>query len=95
MTGTLVHHLGGDPLAKNEKVKLVAGFLRGMSLTSNFAPLLVFVGHGTQTDNNPNYAAMACGACGGLSGGVNARLAAALFNDLQVRERQPDVARIG
>ncbi|MBL1273670.1 MAG: DUF2309 domain-containing protein [Oceanospirillales bacterium] len=86
LTGTLVHHLGGDPLARHEKVKLVAGFLQGMSLTGDFAPLLVFVGHGTQTDNNPNHAGLACGACGGQSGGVNARLAAALFNDPQVRE---------
>lgn len=84
--GTLVHHLGGDPLSVPEKVKLVVGFLRGMSLTRNFAPLLVFVGHGTQTDNNPNHAGMACGACGGQSGGVNARLAASLFNDASVRE---------
>lgn len=86
LKGTLVHHLGGDPLAVPEKVNLVAGFLKGMSLTRDFASLLVFVGHGTQTDNNPNHAGMACGACGGQSGGVNARLAAALFNDLQVRE---------
>lgn len=86
MDGKLVHHLDGDPLAIPEKVKLVAGFLKGMSLTCNFAPLLVFVGHGTQTDNNPNHAGMACGACGGQSGGVNARLAASLFNELQVRE---------
>lgn len=86
LTGTLVHHLGSDPLARHEKVELVAGFLQGMSLTSKFAPLLVFIGHGTQTDNNPNHAGLACGACGGQSGGVNARLAAALFNDPQVRE---------
>ena len=86
LTGTLVHHLGSDPLARHDKVKLVAGFLQGMSLTGNFAPLLVFIGHGTQTDNNPNNAGLACGACGGQSGGVNARLAAALFNDPQVRE---------
>ncbi len=84
--GRLVHHLGGDPLSIPEKVRLVAGFLKGMSLTRDFAPLLVFVGHGTQTDNNPNHAGMACGACGGQSGGVNARLAAALFNDAGVRE---------
>ncbi|WP_417514633.1 YbcC family protein [Marinobacter sp.] len=86
LAGTLVHHLGGDPLATPEKVKLVAGFLQGMSLTGNFAPILMFVGHGTQTDNNPNHAGMACGACGGQSGGVNARLAAALFNEVEVRE---------
>lgn len=82
----LVHHLGGDPLAISEKVRLVSGFLKGMSLTRDFAPMLVFVGHGTQTDNNPNHAGLACGACGGQSGGVNARLAASLFNDPQVRE---------
>ncbi|MCK0165728.1 DUF2309 domain-containing protein [Marinobacter sp. S6332] len=82
----LVHHIGGDPLAISEKVKLVSGFLQGMSLIRSFAPLLVFVGHGTQTDNNPNHAGLACGACGGQSGGVNARLAASLFNDPQVRE---------
>lgn len=86
MDGTLVHQKGGEPLTVSEKIKLVAGFLKGMSLTCDFAPLVIFVGHGTQTDNNPNHAGMACGACGGQSGGVNARLAATLFNESQVRE---------
>lgn len=83
------HHLvslyGGDPLFETTKVELVAGFLRGMSLTDNFAPLLVFTGHGTHTENNPHHAGLACGACGGQNGGINARLAAQLFNDPQVR----------
>lgn len=83
--GRLVHSLGGDPLSDVEKVALAANMLRGMSLTSGFAPLVVLVGHGSHTDNNPNHAGLECGACGGQSGGVNARLAAGLLNDRQVR----------
>ncbi|WP_372995475.1 YbcC family protein [Marinobacter sp.] len=83
--GRLVHSHGGDPLSDAEKVSLVANMLRGMSLTHGFAPLLVLVGHGSHTDNNPNQAGLDCGACGGQSGGVNARLAARLVNDPQVR----------
>jgi uncharacterized protein YbcC (UPF0753/DUF2309 family) len=81
----LVYLHGGDPLFETTKVELVAGFLRGMSLTRNFAPLVVFTGHGTRTENNPHNAGLACGACGGQNGGINARLAAQLFNDPQVR----------
>lgn len=83
--GRLVHNHGGDPLSDAEKVSLVANMLRSMSLTSGFAPLLVLVGHGSHTDNNPNQAGLDCGACGGQSGGVNARLAARLVNDPQIR----------
>ncbi|MBL3824069.1 MULTISPECIES: YbcC family protein [unclassified Marinobacter] len=83
--GRLVHNHGGDPLSDAEKVALAANMLRGMSLTKGFAPLLVLVGHGSHTDNNPNQAGLDCGACGGQSGGVNARLAARLVNDPQVR----------
>ena len=83
--GRLVHSHGGDPLSDAEKVTLVENMLRGMSLTGGFAPLLVFVGHGSHTDNNPNQAGLDCGACGGQSGGVNARLAARLVNEPQIR----------
>lgn len=83
--GRLVHALGGDPLTDAEKADLVAGMLKGMSLTRGFAPLLVFVGHGSHADNNPHQAGLGCGACGGQGGATNARLAATLFNDPQVR----------
>jgi uncharacterized protein YbcC (UPF0753/DUF2309 family) len=81
----LVHKCGGDPLSDHEKANLAENLLRGMSLTSRFAPLLVFVGHGSKANNNPNLAGLNCGACGGQSGGTNARIAAALVNDPQVR----------
>ncbi|TGN41710.1 YbcC family protein [Marinobacter confluentis] len=85
LEGRLVHRYGGDPLNDSERTGLAENLLKGMSLTSGFAPLLVFVGHGSHTDNNPNQAGLDCGACGGQSGGTNARVAAALVNDPQVR----------
>jgi len=59
--------------------------LKGMGLTENFAPLVMLCGHGSQTINNPYAAALNCGACGGNHGGPNAKLMAAIFNDLEVR----------
>lgn len=75
----------GDPLSLSARVDLAAGFLRGVSLTANFAPLLVLLGHGASTTNNPQAASLACGACGGHSGEINARVMAGLLNDPNVR----------
>ena len=66
--------------------------LCGMSLRANFARLVLLVGHGARVVNNPHASALQCGACGGYSGEVNARLLAALLNDPQVRE---ELARRG
>jgi uncharacterized protein len=59
--------------------------LRAMSLTNNFASVVLLAGHGANVVNNPHASALHCGACGGYSGEVNARLVAALFNDGNVR----------
>ena len=56
-----------------------------MSLTEDFAPLVLVVGHGANVVNNPHASALHCGACGGYSGEVNARLLAGLLNDAEVR----------
>ena len=64
---------------------LVAGILTNMSLTQRFARLLVLVGHGSETENNPHAAGLDCGACGGHSGEVNARVLASLLNDPAIR----------
>lgn len=67
------------------RVAMAAGALRGMSLTQGMAPLLVLVGHGATTVNNPHAASLECGACGGHGGATNARIVAALLNDPEVR----------
>jgi uncharacterized protein YbcC (UPF0753/DUF2309 family) len=59
--------------------------LRAMSLTTDFARLVVLAGHGANVVNNPHASGLHCGACGGYSGEVNARLLASLLNDLEVR----------
>lgn len=59
--------------------------LRAMSLTSTFASIVLLAGHGANVVNNPHASALHCGACGGYSGEVNARLVAMLMNDAGVR----------
>jgi uncharacterized protein len=59
--------------------------LRAMSLTRGFARLVLIAGHGANVVNNPHASMLHCGACGGFSGEVNARLLAALLNDASVR----------
>lgn len=76
----------GEPDAEQTLVDLAEGVLRGMGLTSRFAPLVAFVGHGARVTNNPQAAGLACGACGGQSGEVGARALAALLEDPVVRK---------
>ncbi len=59
--------------------------LRAMSLTKGFARLVILAGHGAGLTNDPHASAYQCGACGGHSGEVNARLLALLLNDPEVR----------
>jgi uncharacterized protein YbcC (UPF0753/DUF2309 family) len=59
--------------------------LRSMLLTRDFARLVVIAGHGAKVVNNPHASMLHCGACGGFSGEVNARLLASLLNDAAVR----------
>ena len=67
------------------RLELAAAVLRAMSLTEDFARLVLLVGHGARVVNNPHAAALQCGACGGYPGEVNARLLALLLNDAEVR----------
>lgn len=72
-------------LAPEERVAAAEAALRGMSLTQGFARLVLIVGHGSTTVNNPHAAGLDCGACGGHTGEANARVAAAILNDPAVR----------
>ena len=72
-------------LALDAKVALAARVLNAMGLTQGIAPLVLFVGHGSQTSNNAQAAALDCGACCGQTGEANARSLAQLLNDAAVR----------
>lgn len=81
----LTEDLQGHAVPPEARCELAAGILRGMSLTRNFGRLVLLVGHGSQTVNNPHAAGLDCGACCGQTGEVNARAVAALLNEPAVR----------
>ena len=74
--------VGSDLAAK---VATAAAVLGAMSLRSGFAPVVLLVGHGADVVNNPHQSVLNCGACGGRTGEVSARVLALLLNDPEVR----------
>ena len=79
---------GGRPTGFDREQRLMQAerVLRAMSMTSDFARLVMLAGHGSATVNNPHASGLDCGACGGHTGEANARVAAAILNDREVRE---------
>ncbi|WP_127557377.1 YbcC family protein [Saccharospirillum alexandrii] len=68
-----------------QQAALAQQILTAMGLTGPFARLVLLLGHGSQTRNNPHRAGLDCGACCGQRGDVNARALASLLNDPAVR----------
>jgi uncharacterized protein YbcC (UPF0753/DUF2309 family) len=67
------------------KGEIAATVLGAMSMTSDFAPVVLLLGHGGNVTNNPHESAYHCGACGGHAGDVSARVLAVLLNDPEAR----------
>lgn len=68
------------------QIELARQVLTALGLTAQFGRLVLLVGHGSQTRNNPHKAGLDCGACCGQAGDVNARALAALLNKAEVRD---------
>lgn len=67
------------------KAELAAKVLHAIGIEHKLAPLVVLVGHGSQSANNAHEAAIECGACCGQTGEINARVLAQIMNEFAVR----------
>ena len=74
-----------DSITFAEQCAYAEGALRMMGLTHHFAPVVVFCGHGSTTNNNAYATALDCGACGGRHGASNARILASILNKAEVK----------
>lgn len=73
------------PFTPEHAASLLARTFKDIGTHRRFARLVLVLGHGAASTNNPFAAAYNCGACGGRDGGPNARLLARLANDAAVR----------
>ncbi|MFB6161364.1 MAG: DUF2309 domain-containing protein, partial [Haloferacaceae archaeon] len=91
------HSTAGDPpagLTHEERVEYAATAFELMGW-EEFGRLVVFVGHASETANNPYDSSLDCGACAGNPGGPNARVLATICNDeavtAELRDRGFDI----
>ena len=68
---------------------IVRRVLDEIGIRDRLSPLVLVIGHGSISLNNPHESAHDCGACGGGRGGPNARAFAQMANDARVRSCWP------
>jgi len=69
-----------------EMADIVRRVIEDIGVRNRLSPLVLVIGHGSISLNNPHESAHDCGACGGGRGGPNARAFAMMANDARVRE---------
>ena len=70
-----------------EMADIVRRVIEDTGIRDRLSPLVLVIGHGSISLNNPHESAHDCGACGGGRGGPNARAFAQMANDPRVRQR--------
>ena len=73
-----------------EMADIVQRLLDDIGISGRLSHLVLIVGHGSISLNNPHESAHDCGACGGGRGGPNARAFAQMANDPRVRRLLAD-----
>lgn len=73
-------------VSTEKRILLASQIINSIGIGKNIAPLVLLVGHGSQSANNAHGSTLDCGACCGQSGEINARLLANLLNDSSVRD---------
>jgi uncharacterized protein YbcC (UPF0753/DUF2309 family) len=68
-----------------EMADIVRRVIDDLGLRDRLSPLVLVIGHGSISLNNPHESAHDCGACGGGRGGPNARAFAQMANNPRVR----------
>ncbi|ORV89179.1 DUF2309 domain-containing protein [Mycolicibacterium iranicum] len=79
-----------ESIPLHERVLFAQVTLKTIGLTTGFGRLVVLCAHHSGTENNPYQASLDCGACGGQGGGPNARTAARILNQAEVRDELRD-----
>ena len=77
-------HALPEGFTHEERVAYAAAAFKRMGF-DQFARVVVFAGHRSQTTNNPFDSSLDCGACAGNPGGPSARVLAAICNDPAVK----------
>jgi uncharacterized protein YbcC (UPF0753/DUF2309 family) len=75
-----------EGFSTTEQADRVAAVLGPAGLHADHARVVVVLGHGSTSLNNPYESAYCCGACGGRTGAPNARLFALIANREEVRK---------
>lgn len=78
-------HYDISALSLEQQITYAANLLLSIGLIDKFAQKIVLCGHGATTTNNPYQSSFDCGACAGHNGVDNARIAAKILNNHEVR----------
>ncbi len=89
MNSSVIHNDVVIDIPLTEKVGIVKSAFDLMGW-KKFAPLVLFVGHGSHSANNPFASSLDCGACAASPGRHNARMLASLANLPEVRNQLHD-----